>query len=73
VPHSGEERSFGRTARSTNAIEIKLLESLGIDLKVQTNIEVGLDLNENLYQRFPFIFHDLYQGSKITFNLKLLF
>jgi hypothetical protein len=32
-----------------------------MNLKVQTNIEVGLDLNEYLYQRFPIIFHDLNQ------------
>jgi hypothetical protein len=44
-----------------------------MNLKVQTNIEVGLDLNEYLYERLPFIFHDFYQKSKITFNPKLLF
>lgn len=44
-----------------------------MNLKVQTNIEVGLDLNENLYQWFDFIFPDFHQKSELILKLKLFF
>ena len=44
-----------------------------MNLKVQTKIEVGLDLNENLYQWFDFIFPDFHQKSELILKLKLFF
>jgi len=44
-----------------------------MNLKVQTNIELGLDLNENLYQWFAFIFPDFHQKSKLVLKFKLCF
>ena len=45
---------------TSNAGGIKGIESLEMNVNSQTNIEVDLDLIEDLYQWFPFIFSDFY-------------
>lgn len=61
---SGGEKSSDRIRKNTSAGGIKGLESLEVNFNSQTNIEVDLDLIENLYQGFPFIFSDFYHKKQ---------
>lgn len=52
--------------KNTSAGGIKGIESLEMNVNSQTNIEVDLDLIEDLYQWFPFIFSDFYLKKQWT-------